>query len=43
MWDMRNIIVHEYSGVSLEILWQTVCEDLPQLAGQLRDLLAAER
>lgn len=43
MWDMRNIIVHEYSGVSLEILWQTVREDLPPLAGQLRDLLAAER
>ena len=26
---MRNIIVHEYFGVSLEILWHTIQNELP--------------
>jgi uncharacterized protein with HEPN domain len=28
---MRNRIAHEYFGVDLMVLWQTVNEDLPQL------------
>ncbi len=38
---MRNVLVHEYFGVSLEIVWQTVQDDLPQLREQLADLLAS--
>jgi len=34
-WDtmkaIRNILVHEYFGVDLEIIWKTVKEDLPDL------------
>jgi len=34
-WDMmrgiRNILVHEYFGIDLEIVWKTVKEDLPVL------------
>jgi uncharacterized protein with HEPN domain len=36
---MRNVLVHEYFGVSLEIVWQTVQEDLPLLREQLSRLL----
>lgn len=40
MSDIRNIVVHEYFGVSLEILWQTIRGDLPTLVDPLSDLLA---
>ena len=36
---MRNIIVHEYFGVSLPMVWQTVTSDLPALREQLESLL----
>jgi uncharacterized protein with HEPN domain len=31
MRGLRNLLVHEYFGVDLSILWQTVQEDLPPL------------
>jgi uncharacterized protein with HEPN domain len=31
MVGMRNRLIHEYFGVDLEIIWQTVCDDLPPL------------
>jgi uncharacterized protein with HEPN domain len=33
---MRNILIHEYFGVDLKIIWQTVSEDLPELLDQLQ-------
>lgn len=33
---MRNILVHEYFGVDLVIIWQTVRTDLPLLKSELR-------
>lgn len=35
---MRNILVHEYFGVDLRIVWQTVTTDLPSLKSELRRL-----
>ena len=35
---MRNILIHEYFGVDLSIIWQTVTHDLPALRGQLQQL-----
>jgi uncharacterized protein with HEPN domain len=32
---MRNILIHEYFGVDLNIIWETVKHDLPQLNNQL--------
>jgi len=36
---MRNRLVHEYFGVRVETVWETVKTDLPALAGQLHELL----
>jgi uncharacterized protein with HEPN domain len=39
MRAMRNIVVHEYFGVTNETLWKTAREDLPAILGPLRKLL----
>lgn len=36
MRAMRNLVVHEYFGVDLKIVWDTVYEDLPGLAESLK-------
>jgi hypothetical protein len=36
--DMRNILIHEYFGIDMEIIWQTVTHDLPLLKPQLEDI-----
>jgi uncharacterized protein with HEPN domain len=39
MRGMRHILVHEYFGVSLPIVWQTIQNDLPPLVPKLKALL----
>ncbi len=34
--DMRNKIIHEYFGVDIDILWQSLKEDIPTLKIQIR-------
>jgi uncharacterized protein with HEPN domain len=41
MRGMRNVVVHEYFGVTNETLWKTAREDLPTIVEPLRKLLAA--
>ncbi len=36
--DFRNLLVHEYFGVDLEIVWQVVQVDLPDLIRQVEQL-----
>jgi uncharacterized protein with HEPN domain len=36
---MRNILIHEYFGVDLKIIWHTIIADLPELKIQVRGLL----
>ena len=36
---MRNTLAHGYFAVKLEILWQTIEEDLPALAAKVEKLL----
>lgn len=43
MRAMRNILAHEYFGVSLPIVWQTVVHDLPQLVEELEKILRLEK
>lgn len=40
MRGFRNIVVHEYFGVSVPILWQTVQTNLPPLVSDLERILA---
>lgn len=35
---LRNRIVHEYFGLDLEIIWQVIRHDLPQLQARLENL-----
>lgn len=39
MYTMRNIVIHEYHGVNLSIIWQTITEDLPPLILQIKEVL----
>ena len=36
MRGMRNRIVHDYDGVRLEIVWETIRDDFPVLRGKLK-------
>ncbi|HSR69587.1 MAG TPA: DUF86 domain-containing protein [Acidobacteriota bacterium] len=40
MSAMRNILTHEYFGVDLSIIWQTIRTDLPTLLPRLRSMLS---
>jgi len=42
MRDIRNVVVHEYFGISLKILWETIQNDLPPLLDMLKKLVADE-
>ena len=39
MVGMRNRMVHEYFGVGINILWQTVQEDIPALKRLFNDVV----
>ena len=42
-WDemrgIRNVLIHEYCGVDVEVLWETIKRDLPPLLAHLRRIL----
>jgi uncharacterized protein with HEPN domain len=40
MRAMRNIVVHEYFGVTNETLWKTARDDMPSIIEPLRKLLS---
>ncbi len=39
MRGMRNIMVHEYFGISLPIIWNTITQDLDRLAAGMKRIL----
>jgi len=39
MSDMRNVLIHEYIGVDLAIVWETIQSDLPPLVAELERIL----
>lgn len=40
VYGMRNAIAHGYFTVDLDVVWKTVCEELPTLAVQIGALIA---
>jgi uncharacterized protein with HEPN domain len=42
MQGMRNIIVHEYDAVKLDVIWRTIQNNLPPLVEPLRKLVREE-
>ena len=38
---MRNILIHDYDDVDLNVVWNTAQDDLPSLIAALEDYLAA--
>jgi len=39
MSDMRNILIHEYFGIKLDIIWKTINERLPELKKSILNLI----
>ena len=37
--NLRNRIVHDYASVDLELLWEILTEDIPELSRQIKILL----
>jgi len=37
--DMRNVLVHEYFGIDLDIVWRAVTHDLPALKRKIQAIL----
>ena len=41
IYGLRNRIVHGYSGVNMQIVWDTVKDDIPALRAEIRNYLSA--
>ncbi len=39
MIGMRNIVIHEYDEIDLNIIWDTIFTDLPSLISELVNIL----
>ena len=39
---LRNVIVHEYFGVDLEVVWKVIGRDLPALKETVQEILTVE-
>ena len=38
MIDFRNVIIHEYFGVSVKIMWDIIINELPSLEKELKSI-----
>jgi len=36
---MRNLLIHQYFGIDLDQVWDTVLIDLPKLSNDIHDIL----
>lgn len=42
MIGMRNVMIHEYDGLDIHLVWETVSVDVPALAGAIQKTLRLE-
>jgi uncharacterized protein with HEPN domain len=40
---MRNKLVHQYFGINMEVVWQTIQEDLPMIINVIDGVLKQEK
>jgi uncharacterized protein with HEPN domain len=40
--DFRNMLIHEYFGIDMEILWKVIEKDLPALMNAVKEILQAD-
>jgi uncharacterized protein with HEPN domain len=40
MAALRNILIHEYFGIDLEIIWDIIQNELPSLDAQIKRILS---
>ncbi len=38
--DFRNLLVHEYFRIDLELVWQIVAQEIPKLKQQINSILS---
>ena len=38
---MRNFLIHEYFGVDLQLVWNTIKNDLPKLKKQMKKIIGS--
>ena len=39
LYGLRNRIVHDYEGVNLQLVWEIISEDIPELRDELEKLV----
>jgi uncharacterized protein with HEPN domain len=42
IYGFRNYIAHEYFSLDVDIVWQTVAQDVPELGSQIDQILRTE-
>jgi uncharacterized protein with HEPN domain len=42
MAGMRDKLAHDYSGVNLEVVWETATQEAPALEAEIRTLITQE-
>ena len=42
MSDMRNVLIHQYFGVDLAAVWDTVKNDIPKLKRDINEIIESE-